>query len=48
MVSFVGSANGSTGNTGTVFVALKPYSQRKSTADEIVRACAPSWRRSRA
>jgi multidrug efflux pump subunit AcrB len=36
MVSFVGSANGSTGNTGTVFVALKPYSQRKSTADEIV------------
>ncbi len=36
IVSFVGSANGSTGNTGTVFVALKPYSQRKATADEIV------------
>jgi hydrophobe/amphiphile efflux-1 (HAE1) family protein len=35
-VAFVGSANGSTGNNGTVFVALKPYSQRKSTADEIV------------
>ena len=27
-VSFVGAANGSTGNTGTVFVALKPYAQR--------------------
>jgi multidrug efflux pump subunit AcrB len=36
MVAFVGSANGSTGNTGTVFVALKPHSQRKATADEIV------------
>ncbi len=41
MVSFVGSANGSTGNTGTVFVALKPYSQRKSTADEIVARLRP-------
>jgi hydrophobe/amphiphile efflux-1 (HAE1) family protein len=36
MVAFVGSANGSTGNTGTVFAALKPHDQRKSTADEIV------------
>ena len=36
MVAFVGSANGATGNTGTVFAALKPHNQRKATADEIV------------
>ena len=41
MVAFVGSANGSTGNTGTVFAALKPYSKRKSTADEIVARLRP-------
>jgi hydrophobe/amphiphile efflux-1 (HAE1) family protein len=41
VVSFVGSANGSTGNTGTVFVALKPYSQRKSTADQIIARLRP-------
>jgi hydrophobe/amphiphile efflux-1 (HAE1) family protein len=40
-VAFVGSANGSTGNTGTVFIALKPYSQRKSTADQIVARLRP-------
>jgi hydrophobe/amphiphile efflux-1 (HAE1) family protein len=34
-VSFVGGGNNS-GNTGTVFVVLKPYAERKSTADEIV------------
>jgi hydrophobe/amphiphile efflux-1 (HAE1) family protein len=41
MVSFVGSANGSTGNTGTVFVALQPYAKRKSTADQIVARLRP-------
>ena len=40
-VAFVGNANGSTGNTGTVFVALKPYSQRKSTADQVVARLRP-------
>jgi len=35
VLSFVGGAQGA-GNTGTVFVALKPHNKRKSTADEIV------------
>jgi hydrophobe/amphiphile efflux-1 (HAE1) family protein len=41
VVSFVGAANGSTGNNGTVFVALKPYAQRKATADEIITRLRP-------
>jgi hydrophobe/amphiphile efflux-1 (HAE1) family protein len=40
-VSFVGAAQGSTGNNGTVFVSLKPYSQRKSTADQILNRLRP-------
>jgi hydrophobe/amphiphile efflux-1 (HAE1) family protein len=40
-VSFVGSSNGSTGNNGTVFVALKPYAQRKATADQIIARLRP-------
>jgi hypothetical protein len=35
VLSFVGGAQGA-GNTGTVFVALRPHDKRKSTADEIV------------
>ncbi|HXT99375.1 MAG TPA: efflux RND transporter permease subunit, partial [Polyangia bacterium] len=35
VLSFVGGAQGA-GNTGTVFVALRPHNQRHSTADEIV------------
>ena len=35
VLSFVGGAQGA-GNTGTVFVALRPHGKRKSTADEIV------------
>jgi multidrug efflux pump subunit AcrB len=35
VLSFVGGAQGA-GNTGTVFVSLKPHNERKSTADEIV------------
>jgi len=35
VISFVGGAQGA-GNTGTVFVALKPYAQRKATADQII------------
>jgi hydrophobe/amphiphile efflux-1 (HAE1) family protein len=43
-VSFVGGGNNS-GNTGTVFVTLKPYSERKSTADEIVGRLRPKLAR---
>jgi hydrophobe/amphiphile efflux-1 (HAE1) family protein len=45
VVSFVGAANGSTGNTGTMFVALKPYADRKSTADQIVGRLRPKLAR---
>ena len=41
VVSFVGASNGSTGNTGTVFIALKPYQQRKATAEQIVARLRP-------
>src|SRR5262249_22299425 len=40
-VAFVGAANGSTGNNGTVFVTLKPYAQRKSTPDQIIARLRP-------
>ncbi|HEX3773427.1 MAG TPA: efflux RND transporter permease subunit [Polyangiaceae bacterium] len=36
VVSFIGSGNGSTGNTGTVFVDLKPIPPRKTSADRII------------
>jgi multidrug efflux pump len=44
-VSFVGAANGSTGNTGTVFVTLKPYGKRKASADEIINRLRPKLAR---
>jgi multidrug efflux pump len=40
-VAFVGAANGSTGNNGTVFVTLKPYDKRKSTADQVINRLRP-------
>jgi len=40
-VAFVGAANGSTGNNGTVFITLKPYAKRKSTADQIIALLRP-------
>jgi len=40
-VSFVGASNGSTGNTGTVFVALKPYAHRKATPDQVIARLRP-------
>jgi multidrug efflux pump len=40
VISFVGGAQGA-GNTGTVFVSLRPYDQRKSTADEIIARLRP-------
>ncbi|HVZ73696.1 MAG TPA: multidrug efflux RND transporter permease subunit [Polyangia bacterium] len=39
-VSFVGGGNNS-GNTGTVFIPLKPFSERKTTADEVVARLRP-------
>ena len=45
VVSFVGAANGSTGNTGTLFVALKPYAERHATADQIVARLRPKLAR---
>ncbi len=34
-VSFFGGSSGS-GNTGTIFVPLKPFGERKSSADEVI------------
>jgi hydrophobe/amphiphile efflux-1 (HAE1) family protein len=34
-IAFVGGNNNS-GNTGTVFVTLEPYGERKSTADQVI------------
>jgi hydrophobe/amphiphile efflux-1 (HAE1) family protein len=36
VVSFIGAANGSTGNNGTVFVDLKSKPPRKLSADQII------------
>ena len=35
-VSFMGASNGSTGNTGTVFIQLKPKPIRTKSADEVL------------
>jgi multidrug efflux pump len=39
-ISFVGGAQGA-GNTGTVFVSLKPFGQRKSTSDQVIARLRP-------
>ena len=39
--SFIGSANASTGNTGSFFIALKPLPGRKATADQIITRLRP-------
>ncbi|HVR63620.1 MAG TPA: multidrug efflux RND transporter permease subunit [Polyangia bacterium] len=44
VVCFVGGGQNS-GNTGTVFVTLKPYSQRKATADQIIARLRPKLAR---
>jgi multidrug efflux pump subunit AcrB len=41
VVSFIGSGNGSTGNTGTVFVDLKPKPPRIASADGIIARLRP-------
>ena len=41
MVSFIGGGPGATGNTGTMFVELKPLGLRKSSADEVIARLRP-------
>ena len=41
VVSFIGSGNGSTGNTGSVFVELKPKPPRAVTADQLIARLRP-------
>jgi hydrophobe/amphiphile efflux-1 (HAE1) family protein len=39
-ISFFGGQSGA-GNTGTIFVPLKPYEQRKSTSDDVINRLRP-------
>ena len=39
-----GGANAAV-NSGRIFIRLKPRNERKPHADEIIKSCAPSWRR---
>jgi hydrophobe/amphiphile efflux-1 (HAE1) family protein len=41
VVSSIGSMNASTGNTGSLFIALKPLPGRKVTADEVIARLRP-------
>jgi hydrophobe/amphiphile efflux-1 (HAE1) family protein len=41
VVSSIGSMNASTGNTGSLFIALKPLPERKSTADQVIARLRP-------
>jgi hydrophobe/amphiphile efflux-1 (HAE1) family protein len=41
VVSFIGTGNGSTSNTGTVFLDLKDKPPRKATADQIIARLRP-------
>ncbi len=41
VVSFIGSSNASTGNTGTLFISLRPKPGRKSTADQVIARLRP-------
>jgi hydrophobe/amphiphile efflux-1 (HAE1) family protein len=43
-ISFFGGQSGS-GNTGTIFVPLKPYDQRKATSDEVINRLRPKLAR---
>jgi len=45
VVSFIGAANGSTGNNGTVFIDLKPKPERKTSPDEIIARLRPQLAR---
>ena len=41
MVSFIGAGGQSTGNTGTMFIELKPMEQRKTSADAVIARLRP-------
>ncbi|HEY5088640.1 MAG TPA: multidrug efflux RND transporter permease subunit [Polyangia bacterium] len=43
-IAFVGGSSGA-GNTGNMFITLKPYDQRKSTADQIIARLRPQLAR---
>ncbi len=43
--SFIGGGGGSTGNTGFLFIQLKPYPDRKATADEVINRLRPKLAR---
>ncbi|MDB4965618.1 MAG: Cobalt-zinc-cadmium resistance protein CzcA [Myxococcales bacterium] len=45
VISFIGGGGGGTLNTGTMFIALKPKEQRKSSADEIINRLRPKLAR---
>ena len=45
VVSFIGAANGSTGNNGTVFIDLKPKPPRTTSPDEIIARLRPKLAR---
>ena len=45
---FTGGGRGGATNTARMFISLKPLEERKVSADEIIAACARSWRESRA
>ena len=40
-VSFIGSGNGSTGNTGNMFIDLKPMPPRTASADQVIARLRP-------
>ncbi len=44
IIAFVGGGS-SAGNTGTMFISLKPYTQRKSTADQVIGRLRPKLSR---
>jgi hydrophobe/amphiphile efflux-1 (HAE1) family protein len=44
-ISFMGSGNGNTGNTGNMFISLKPSPPRRSTSDEVIARLRPKLAR---
>ncbi|HWE26868.1 MAG TPA: efflux RND transporter permease subunit, partial [Polyangia bacterium] len=44
-ISFIGGGGGGTLNTGSMFIALKPKSQRNATADEVINRLRPKLAR---
>jgi multidrug efflux pump subunit AcrB len=41
LVSFIGAANGSAGNTGNMFIDLKPLAERRVSADQVIARLRP-------